>query len=128
MTNSTSISRSRILRLQRTAVVGAATAAMLLTGCGSDAEASADALVVGTDLTYPPYAYFDGKTPAGFDPDITAALAAELGVEADYTDTRFEQLIPGLKAGQFDVIASALYITAERARSEERRVGKECPV
>ena len=107
---------TRISRtVPRTALAGAAAAALLLTGCGADAENSADALVVGSDLTYPPYAFFDGETPAGFDPDITGALAEELGVEAQYSDTRFEQLIPGLKSGQFDVIASALYITAERA-------------
>lgn len=116
MTKSSLASRTRFHRLERTAVVGAAAAALLLTGCGADSEASKDALTVGTDLTYPPYAYFVGETPTGFDPDITAALAEELGLEADYSDTRFEQLIPGLKAGQFDVIASALYITAERAK------------
>lgn len=116
MTNTSLAPRPRSRRLTRTAVVGSAAAALLLAGCGADAEASADALIVGTDLTYPPYAYFVGETPSGFDPDITAALAEELGVEAQYSDTRFEQLIPGLKAGQFNVIASALYITAERAQ------------
>jgi ABC-type amino acid transport substrate-binding protein len=75
-----------------------------------------DALVVGSDLTLPPYTYFDGDTPAGFDPEITAALAKEMGVGVQYKDTRFEQLIPGLKSGRFSVIASALYITSERAK------------
>jgi ABC-type amino acid transport substrate-binding protein len=33
-----------------------------------------------------------------------------------FVDTRFAQLIPSLNSGKFDVIASALYITAERAK------------
>jgi polar amino acid transport system permease protein/polar amino acid transport system substrate-binding protein len=70
---------------------------------------------VGSDLTYPPYAYLNGSTPTGFDPDVTAALAKKMGMAVTYKDTRFAQLIPGLKADQFDVIASALYITKDRA-------------
>jgi ABC-type amino acid transport substrate-binding protein len=98
----------------------------LLASCGSGSgsegtsesggESAGEALLVGSDLTYPPYAYFEGDTPAGFDPDITAAMAEEMGVSVEYKDTRFEQLIPGLQSGQFDVIASALYITSERAQ------------
>ncbi len=90
---------------------------MLLTSCASATVPSTDnaVLTVGSDLTYPPYAFFDGETPAGFDPDITAALATEMGLTASYEDTRFEQLIAGIKSDRFDVIASALYITQERA-------------
>jgi polar amino acid transport system substrate-binding protein len=32
-------------------------------------------LMVGTDLTYPPYAFFDNKVPAGFDPDSSKLMA-----------------------------------------------------
>jgi ABC-type amino acid transport substrate-binding protein len=94
--------------------------ALLLSGCGSEtastgSESRAETLAVGSDLTYPPYAYLEGATPAGFDPEITAALAEKMQMAVSYEDTRFAQLIPGLKADQFDVIASALYITEERA-------------
>lgn len=119
-------SRSLVKVLARVSVVTATGA--LLAACGggggtgggdsTDAagKSSGEALVVGSDLTYPPYAYFEGSTPAGFDPDITAAMAKEMGVDVEYKDTRFEQLIPGLQSGQFEVIASALYITSARAQ------------
>lgn len=84
---------------------------------GADNGASeGSTLTVGSDLTYPPYAYLDGDKPAGFDPELVDALAKEMGDKVEIKDTRFEQLIPNLNADQFDVIASALYITAERAK------------
>jgi len=94
-----------------------AAAGVALTACASPADAPADdALQVGIDLTYAPYAYYEGDSPAGFEVEATTAIAEELGTDASYQDTRFEQLIPGLNADQFDVIASALYITPERAQ------------
>lgn len=83
---------------------------------GSTAKTSQKILRVGSDLTYPPYAYLAGGTPAGFDPDFVRALAGQIGEQAKFEDTRFEQLIANLNSGRFDVIASALYITAARAK------------
>lgn len=85
-------------------------------GSGPDGTLKSGRLSIGSDLTYPPYAYLDGKTPAGFDPEIARALAGQAGLKPDFVDTRFEQLIAGLGSGRFDVIASDLYITDERAR------------
>lgn len=73
-------------------------------------------LTVGTDLTYPPYAYFDDKTPAGFDPDFSRLMAEKLGLKAEILDTRFADLVLGLRANRFDMVASALYVTPERAK------------
>lgn len=72
-------------------------------------------LTIGSDLTYPPYLYLEGDQPTGFDPDFMRALAAQMDLEPRFVDTRFAQLITGLKANRFDVVASILYITPERA-------------
>ncbi|GAB2902315.1 ABC transporter permease subunit [Neomicrococcus lactis] len=72
-------------------------------------------LRIGSDLTYPPYAYLKNGAPSGFDPDFMKAIASELNTQPEFIDTRFEQLVTSLKSGHFDVIASALYITPERA-------------
>ena len=40
-------------------------------------------LSVGSDLTYPPYAYFDNKVPSGFDADFSR-LMAEKRLESQY--------------------------------------------
>lgn len=74
-------------------------------------------LQVGTDLTYPPYNYFDdNKQPAGFDVEFTTALAKAAGLKVKFLDTRFENLIIGVKGNKFDVIASTLYVKPERAQ------------
>lgn len=74
-------------------------------------------LLVGTDLTYPPYNYFDEfKQPAGFDVELMTALAKAADLEVKFLDTRFENLIIGVSSEQFDVIASTLYVKPERAQ------------
>ena len=114
----------RFTKIARSVSVTAAAGALLaLSGCSSSTAsagssstglATAGTLAVGSDLTYPPYAYLNGDTPAGFDPDISRALAQQAGLKATFVDTRFEELIAGLESGRFDVIASDLYITDAR--------------
>lgn len=74
-----------------------------------------ETLTVGTDLTYPPYNYLNGKTPSGFDADFMRLVAKELGQEVKFLDTRFANLVLGVNLKKFDVIASTLYVTPERA-------------
>lgn len=77
---------------------------------------AAGKLTIGSDLTYPPYDTLDGDTPAGFDVDFMKEVAAQLDLEPEFVDTRFAQIIAGIKAGRYDVIASTLYVSAERAK------------
>lgn len=73
-------------------------------------------LSVGSDLTYPPYTYLEQRQPTGFDPEFMRLIGKQLGLESRFLDTRFANLILGLNAQRFDVIASALYVTPERAK------------
>ena len=73
-------------------------------------------LTVGSDITYPPYVYFEDKEPAGFDADFSKLMADKLGLELNMIDTRFADLVLGLRANRFDMVASALYVTPERAK------------
>ncbi|KVL55534.1 ABC transporter substrate-binding protein [Burkholderia cepacia] len=73
-------------------------------------------LLVGSDLTYPPYAYLDAGKPAGFDAEFSRMLAHHLQLESVFLDTRFPDLILGMKARRFDVVASALYVTPDRVK------------
>lgn len=72
-------------------------------------------LVVGSDLVYPPYDYLENGEAKGFDADLMALIGPQLGLNIRFEDTRFASLISGLRAKRFDLIASALYITPERA-------------
>lgn len=73
-------------------------------------------LTVGSDLTFPPYEYLEGKTPAGFDIEFMNGVASAMKLQPTYVDTRFTSLIPGLQAKRFELIASALFITPERQK------------
>ena len=72
-------------------------------------------LTVGIDLTYAPYAYTEGG-PRGFDPDLMRLVAEKLKLKVVFKDTRIENIIIGLNAGHYDVIASALYVNSQRAK------------
>jgi polar amino acid transport system substrate-binding protein len=65
----------------------------------------------------PPYAFLDGDTTVtGAFPEAAKAIVAALGIaEIRWIKTDFNDLIPELQAGRFDVIATGLYITKERA-------------
>ncbi|MBS1265529.1 MAG: Glutamine-binding periplasmic protein [Acidimicrobiaceae bacterium] len=64
-----------------------------------------------------PYGYEDESgNILGEAPDVARAVLAELGIdriEAEVVD--FGALIPGLQAGQYDMIAAGMFITPERS-------------
>jgi polar amino acid transport system substrate-binding protein len=60
----------------------------------------------------------DGRPVAGFDVDLAAAAARALHVRLEIILVdRFDQLLPGLVAGRYDVVMSGLIRTLERART-----------
>lgn len=91
------------------------TIAILFYSTFSQAE-SDKTLRVGIDLTYAPYAYLDQGKAAGFDPDLMKLLGQNLGKSVEFKDTRIENIIIGLNAGHYDVVASALYVNPQRAK------------
>src|SRR5690606_8298515 len=58
----------------------------------------------------------DDGDATGIAPDVAREVLAELGIdEVDAQVVEFGQLIGGLQAGQYDLIAAGMYITPERA-------------
>ena len=71
---------------------------------GADAEGGA------------PYVYPDPQQPEkliGFEVDLAEALAAKLGVRAKMVQNQWDQLIPALDRGNFDIILNGLELTEE---------------
>lgn len=68
-------------------------------------------IVYCTDISFPPFEYYDPQTnqPTGFDVDLGKALAAEMGVTSEHKNISFDGLIPALQAGQCDAILSGLF-------------------
>lgn len=76
-------------------------------------------LTVGMEIAYPPFESYDGDEVVGFDPEVSEALAERLGLDVDYFDTRFPNLILGLNSGRFDTIISGMYILPDRLKQAD---------
>jgi len=76
-------------------------------------------LKVASDATYPPDEFIgaDGKTVEGMDPDLAAALAGVMGLEAKVVNATFDNIIPGLAAGKYDLGMSSFTDTKEREKT-----------
>ncbi|MFC7219870.1 ABC transporter substrate-binding protein [Streptomyces polyrhachis] len=126
----------------RLAAVGAlaAAGALVLSACGDqtdkaesgdagtkDSSASAPAydlpqkikdsgvVKVGSDINYAPMEFTDKDGKAtGVDVAIGAALGKEMGVEFAFESGVFDNLIPSLDTGRYDVIMSSMSDTKER--------------
>ncbi len=74
-------------------------------------------LIVGSDTAYPPFEFIEDGEVMGFDVDLVGAIAERLGLEFEFRTFNFDALIVGLQGGtEFDMIASAMTITEERAQ------------
>src|SRR4051812_21163038 len=131
---------------RRRAFVGAAGAALLalsLAACGDKAadddapdapKATADVALaakvpdaikadgvikVGTDATYAPAEFLDtdGKTVVGFDIDLFNAVAAKLGLEAQYESAPFDAILPGIESGKYEIGVSSFTINEDRKKT-----------
>ncbi|GAA1967728.1 ABC transporter substrate-binding protein [Kitasatospora viridis] len=118
---------------RRTAPAAAlvAAAALLLAGCASTpapadttaalrarlpkAILSSGVLRIGSDLNYTPVDFRgqDGS-PTGLDIDLGNALAAQLGLRAEFVDQQFATLIPAVQHHQLDLAMSAVIDTQQR--------------
>ncbi|MFF0245532.1 ABC transporter substrate-binding protein [Streptosporangium sandarakinum] len=80
------------------------------------AKLKSDGLKVVSSIGYPPMELFasDGKTPIGFDPALSRAIARKLGVKVTITDEEFNSQIPGVLTGRYDFVISSMTDNPER--------------
>jgi polar amino acid transport system substrate-binding protein len=106
----------------------AAAALIMLSACGSSSTTegpggvplvNAGQLTVCSDLPYPPFDIQKGSDYTGFDLDLMGEIAKGMGVKMKVQDTGFDALQSGLtlNAGQCDIAASAMTITADREKN-----------
>lgn len=120
-----------------------ATAALALTGCTTNTEGPEDSgepreevtvevddeiaalvpadlrergvLVIGTNTPYAPNEFKNENGEiVGFDIDVMDAVAAVMGLEADFRESDFEKIIPAIEGGTMDMGASSFTVNAER--------------
>ncbi len=72
-------------------------------------------LVVGITGTQPPLnaTTKDGKI-IGFDADMAAAIAMNMGVKVKFSKMQFSELLPALEAGKVDMVLSGMTMTLSR--------------
>jgi len=81
-----------------------------------DAIKSDGKITAGTEATYAPMEFLDadGKTVIGFDVDLFKAVAARLGLQADFQQSTFGTIIPGVGTGKYETGVSAFTVNQER--------------
>jgi len=94
---------------------------LLLGACAPRSESwqriqSSGVLRVGLDPTYPPFEVAEGPTVVGLDVDLAHALAAELGLQAEFVYFGYDGLYDALATEQVDVLLSALVTVPGRMR------------
>jgi polar amino acid transport system substrate-binding protein len=100
---------------------------MLLTACGSSSSGSGSAgnadgvaqpgvLKIGTSNNIKPYAYQENGKLTGFEIDLITAAAQKAGLKPQFVTMDFSGLLPAVNNRQFDVVASAVGITAQRQK------------
>jgi len=75
-------------------------------------------IIVGSDTAYPPFENVVSGETVGFDVDLAEAIGKVIGLDAEFKTFKFDALITGLQSGsEFDMVGSAMTITAERAKA-----------
>jgi len=91
-------------------------AALLVAGAGLAADLGGRVITVGSDTTYPPFEFVaEDGTPAGFDIDLVHAICARVNCVPLIQNTAWDGIFAALAAGEFDMVASGVSITPERA-------------
>lgn len=76
-------------------------------------------IVIATEAGYAPFEYVEGGKIVGYHADILALVMKDLtdqGVKINQLDLPFASLLAGLQAKKYDMIATALFGTEERAK------------
>ena len=82
------------------------------------ASAAGPKLVIGMELSYPPFEMRDASgAPAGVSVDLATALGEKLGQPVEIQNLPFAGLVPALKTAKIDLIISSMTATPERAQS-----------
>lgn len=111
-----------------------AVSALILSGCSSadddevadsvpQAIAEVGTLVVATDPTFPPaelrstveFQSVQRGELTGFEVDLVEAVAEQLGLDVEWFDAPFDQVLRKVPGGEVDLAAASITVTPERA-------------
>ncbi len=74
-------------------------------------------IIVGSDTTYPPFETVNDQGQiVGFDVDVVNAVCEKVNCVPKFQTTAWDGIFPALANGEFDMVASGVTITPERAQ------------
>ena len=102
--------------------------ALVLVACGGETKDGASEeknkleeiqeegkIQIGLEGTFPPFSFHDESgVLTGFEYEIADQIAKDLGVEAQYIETKWDSLIAGLDTDKYDFVINNVSITDER--------------
>ena len=83
----------------------------------SENPKSGKILKLGTNATFPPFEYLEGKDIVGFDISVGERIAKDKGMQLEVVNMDFDSLIPALSSGAIDFIAAGMSVTEERKKN-----------
>jgi ABC-type amino acid transport substrate-binding protein len=79
--------------------------------------AAGEPVIVGTDGPFPAYVFVDANgTITGFERDVMDEVCLRARLDCDWRLATFDQLIPGVMAGDFDVVLGGMAANEDRRR------------
>lgn len=116
-----------VTRRTALSLTGASALALALAACGSSTSGSTAAvdklqaikdagkIRIGFEGTFAPWNYHNESGDlVGMEKEIADLIAADLGVEAEYTETPWDSLIAGVDADRYDIVINNVSPTEER--------------
>lgn len=97
----------------------------LVSGCGKKTRGYATVmkekkLIVGTEAGFPPFEFADENNKVvGFDMDLAAEVAKDLGVELEIQEMAFDSLIPAIQTGKISMIAAGMSAKPDRLEAAD---------
>jgi polar amino acid transport system substrate-binding protein len=77
--------------------------------------AASEPVVIGTDAPFPAYTYVDeAGVITGFERDVMDQVCTRAALSCTWERANFDQLIPGVISGRFDVVLGGIAVTDER--------------
>lgn len=93
-----------------------AQAAAITLGIAMATAAAAEPLTVATDTSFAPFEFKKGDSYTGFDVELWAAIAKDLGADYRLNSMDFNGIIPALQTKQIDAAIAAVTINDQRAK------------
>jgi len=106
--------KENAMRLKK--IFGLAATAIIM--WGAMPALAQEAVKVGSSPTGLPFTFVNTETKAmdGVLIDVVKAIEPDIGIKAEFEAVQFSALVPSLTANKIDMIASAMFITEERAK------------